>query len=74
MDEDFRSRVPWNWQPHFSEICAEAGVDFDRFLESLAENRSDMELADEFSVSAKTIGYLRDHFENYGIGSVLGQD
>ncbi|WP_148133419.1 helix-turn-helix domain-containing protein [Candidatus Formimonas warabiya] len=74
MEEDFRSRTPWNWQPYLSEMCEEVGVNYDRFMEGLANNKSDMEIAGELDVNPRAIGHLREHFENYGIGSVLGQD
>ncbi|MGI6712811.1 MAG: helix-turn-helix domain-containing protein [Bacillota bacterium] len=74
MDEEYRSRVPWNWQPYLSEMCAEVGINYDRFIDRLAINKSDMEIADEFNVNPKIISYLRSHFDNYGIGSVFSQD
>lgn len=41
MYDDFPSRVPWNWQPYLSEMCSEVNVDYDKFIEGLAENKSD---------------------------------
>jgi hypothetical protein len=55
-------------------MATEVGVDFDRFLTGLAANRSDTELAAEFGVDAGVIYHLRDHFERYGIHSIMGQD
>lgn len=74
MYHDFPARVPWNWQPYLSELCTEANVDYDKFIEGLAENKTDREIADSFNTSEQTIKYLREHFENYGVGSVIGQD
>ncbi len=74
MNDVFRSRTPWNWQPYLSEMCEEIGVNYDKFIEELANNKTDMEIADKLNTSTKAINYLRTHFENYGIGSVLGQD
>jgi hypothetical protein len=74
MYDDFPSRVPWNWQPYLSELCAEANVDYDQFIAGLAENKTDQEIANEFNTREQTIKYLREHFENYGVGSVMGQD
>ncbi|MBC7326040.1 MAG: helix-turn-helix domain-containing protein [Moorella sp. (in: Bacteria)] len=53
-------------------MAAEAGVDFDRFLAGLAGNRSDTEMAAEFGVEPRVIFRLRDHFERYGIHSIMG--
>lgn len=74
MSEDYRSRAPWNWQPYLNEMCAEIGVNYDKFIESMAKNRSDMEIAEDFGVRPKSITHLRKHFERYGLGSVIGQD
>lgn len=74
MSEEFRSRAPWNWQPYLSEMCEEIGVDYDKFIEGLSNNKLDTEIAEEFNVSTKSINYLRNHFEKYGVGSVMGQD
>lgn len=74
MAEDFRSRAPWSSQPSLKEMTLDVGVDFDRFIEGLKNNRSDMEMAGELGVSPKTITHLRSHFERYGIQSIEGQD
>jgi len=55
-------------------MCAEVNVDYDKFIEGLAENKSDQEIANAFHTGEQTIRYLREHFENYGVGSVMGQD
>lgn len=74
MTEDYISRVPWSTEPSLKEKTEEVGIDFDKFIAGLAANRSDMEMAKEFNVSSKTITYLREHFEQLGIHSVMGQD
>ncbi|MDN5293856.1 MAG: hypothetical protein PWQ91_1028 [Eubacteriales bacterium] len=74
MEEDFISRVPWSVRPSLKAMTEEVGVDFNRFLEGLKNNRSDAEMAAEFGVTEKTISYLRDHFYRYGLGSIMGQD
>ncbi|MGI6678899.1 MAG: helix-turn-helix transcriptional regulator [Dehalobacterium sp.] len=74
MHNDFPSRVPWNWQPHFNEICAEENVDPNLLIDAFANNESDREIAGIFNTTEKTIRHLRNHFEKYGIGSVMGQD
>jgi hypothetical protein len=68
------ARAPWSTRPSLKAMAAEAGVDFDRFLTGLAANRSDTELAAEFGVDGGVIYRLRDHFERYGIHSIMGQD
>ncbi|MGQ9558694.1 MAG: helix-turn-helix domain-containing protein [Desulfurispora sp.] len=74
MENYLRTRVPWSTQPSLKCKSAEAGVDFDRFIAALKEQRSDQEMAQEFAVSEKTIASLREHFERYGLGSIMGQD
>ena len=72
--EDFRSRVPWSMDASLKEKAREVGVDFDRFLQLLAERRSEGEIAAELGVPEALIGHLRDHFDRYGVHSVIGQD
>ncbi|MCL6638682.1 MAG: helix-turn-helix domain-containing protein [Firmicutes bacterium] len=55
-------------------MAHEAGIDADRFIDCLKENKSDTEIAGEFNVSEKLICHLRDHFYSHGIGSIVGQD
>lgn len=74
MQEDFVSRVPWSAEPSLKQKTEDVGIDFDQFIGGLAQNRSDMEMAAEFKVSSKTISHLREHFERYGIHSIMGQD
>ena len=74
MAEDFRSRVPWSLEPSLKEMSEEVGVNFDKFIEGIARNKSDMEIAEEFGVTEKTVYHLRDHFERVGINSIMGQD
>ncbi|NLW08135.1 MAG: helix-turn-helix domain-containing protein [Clostridia bacterium] len=68
------SRAPWSTQPSLKEMTREVGIDFDRFIDGLVANRSDTELAAEFNVDPQIIYRLRDHFERYGIHSIMGQD
>lgn len=74
MYDDFPSRTPWNWQPYLSEMCAEVDVNYDKLIEGLAANKSDNEIASELKTKEETVRHLRNHFENYGVGSVMGQD
>lgn len=74
MYDDFPARVPWNWQPHLNELCAEENIDFNQLIEAFAGNKSDQEIAVDLNTSEKTVHHLRGHFEQYGIGSVIGQD
>jgi len=74
MAEDYSSRVPWSTEPSLKAKAEEVGIDFDKFIAGLASNSSDMEMAKEFKVSSKTIMYLRKHFEELGLHSVMGQD
>lgn len=68
------SRAPWSLQPSLKEMTEELGIDFNIFIKSLKENKKDYEMALEFGVSKKAIGFLREHFERYGVHSIVGQD
>jgi len=74
MAENFLSRVPWDIEPSLKEKTEEVGIDFDRFLNGLKQNLTDREMAENFKVKSKTIANLREHFEQLGIHSVMGQD
>ncbi|MBS3976556.1 MAG: helix-turn-helix domain-containing protein [Syntrophomonadaceae bacterium] len=74
MAEDFQSRVPWSTEPGLKQKTREVGIDFDRFIEQIAANRSDVEIASDFGVPIKVITHLRDHFLHLGIHSIVGQD
>ncbi|MGB9792023.1 MAG: helix-turn-helix domain-containing protein [Thermacetogeniaceae bacterium] len=65
---------PWSWQPSLRELTEEAGVDFDEFLRCLRDGAADEAMAQKFNISVQTIANLREHFERYGIDSVIGQD
>lgn len=56
------------------EKAEEVGINFDAFIEQLALNRTDMEIASELAVSEKVVEHLRQHFDRYGIHSIVGQD
>ncbi len=74
MEIFLRSRVPWEAGPNLKEMTDEVGIDFDRFVESIGANMTDMEMAREFGVSERTIACLRDHFYKKGLGTTVGQD
>lgn len=74
MHNEFPSRVPWNWQPSLSEMCKNESVDFDKLIAGLAENKNDGDLAASLNADERTVQYLRNHFEQFGVGSVIGQD
>lgn len=74
METFLRSRVPWEAGPNLKEMTDEVGLDMDRFVEMIGANHSDMEMAQEFSVSEKTIACLREHFYTKGLGRTVGQD
>jgi hypothetical protein len=61
---------PWSRIQGLNEMTAEAGVDFDQFIESITTRRSISDMAVRFQVSPATIESLQDHFYRYGIGSV----
>lgn len=74
MEEYIRSRAPWSTEPSLKTKTEEVGIDFDRFIEGLKNNKSDLEMAEEFGVTEKMLYYLRDHFMRHGVGSIMGQD
>lgn len=74
MEMFLRSRVPWEAGPNLKEMTDEIGLDFDRFVEAIGANRTDMEMASEFGVSEKAIACLKDHFYRKGLGTTVGQD
>jgi len=73
-NNDYLSRVPWSSEPSLKEMTREAGIDFDRFIDRLKEDKTDVEMAKEFDVSEKLIKHLREHFYTHGIGSIVGRD
>ncbi|HHU85297.1 MAG: helix-turn-helix domain-containing protein [Pelotomaculaceae bacterium] len=73
-DSFFQSRVPWSSEPSLKEMTAEVGVDFDRFIEGIKDDKNDSEMAQEFNVSEELIYHLKDHFYTHGVHSVVGQD
>ncbi len=73
-DSFFQNRVPWSSEPSLKEMTREAGVDFDRFIEGIKDNKSNAEIAQELSVSEDLIYHLKDHFYTHGVHSIMGQD
>ena len=72
--QDYQSRVPWSRELSLKEKAAEVGVDFDRLMRLMAQNRNDTEMAEELGVPEALVRHLRRHFEAYGVHSVMGQD
>ncbi|OEH86631.1 hypothetical protein BHU72_10270 [Desulfuribacillus stibiiarsenatis] len=73
--EDYGTRgAPWGWQESLQAKTEEVKVNFDEFIECLKLNMSDEEMANLFHVPEKTIFHLRNHFEKYGIDSMVGWD
>jgi len=66
--------APWGWQESLQSKAQEVGVNFDNFIECLRIDMSDADMADLFKVPEKTIYHLRNHFEKYGIDSMVGWD
>ncbi|HHY06721.1 MAG TPA: helix-turn-helix domain-containing protein [Clostridia bacterium] len=51
-------------------LCDEVGIDFTKFVDSLAGNKKEMEMAQEFGVSEATIKSLRERF--YKAEAIMG--
>lgn len=65
--------APWSVDSSLKEKASEVGVDYDALIEGLRLNKSDMEIAREFSVPEGTIRRLRDHFESeIGLNNIMG--
>jgi hypothetical protein len=73
-DSFIQSRVPWSTEPSLKEMASEVGVDYDRLIDGIKEDKSDSEIAGELAVSEKLIYHLRDHFYTRGVHSIMGQD
>lgn len=73
-DSFFQSRVPWSSEPSLKEMAQEVGVDFNRLIDGIREDKTDSEMASELDVPEKLIYHLRDHFYTHGVHSIMGQD
>jgi len=69
-----QSRVPWSTEPSLKAMAQEVGVDYDRLIDGIRDDKSDSEIAGELAVSEKLIYHLRDHFYTRGLHSIMGQD
>jgi hypothetical protein len=65
---------PWSVQPSLKAMVEDVGIDFDTFLDGLKDGKTDQEIAVQAGVSLKVISQFREHFEKYGIDSIMGQD
>jgi hypothetical protein len=74
MESFLRSRVPWEAGPNLKELAEEVGVNMDSFVDSIGANKSDVEMAEEFDISEKTVAHLKEHFFRKGLGTTIGQD
>jgi len=74
MEEYIRSRVPWSTEPSLKFKTDELGIDFDKLIEGIRVDKSDMEMAEELGTSEKIVTHLREHFMSKGLGSIMGQD
>lgn len=68
-DEGFRG-PPWGKEPSMKIVCEEAGVNFNQFVNALKDEKSDMEVANEFGVDKETIKSLKKRF--YEVESITG--
>ncbi len=68
------SKVPWSLEPSLKEMADEVGVNVDRLIVGIENDKTDSEMAQEFNVPEKLVYHLRDHFYTHGLDSVQGQD
>ncbi|HBQ24819.1 MAG TPA: hypothetical protein DD791_00365 [Syntrophomonas sp.] len=65
---------PWSRIPGLNEMCEEAGVDFDSFIEDLKIGANLDDMVSKYGISMETISLLQEHFMKYGLSSVMGGD
>lgn len=65
---------PWSRIPSLEEMSQEAGVDFDDLIAAFKQDWSVADMAKRFAVSEETMASLLDHFQHYGVASVMGGD
>lgn len=53
---------PWSVDDSMHAVCDEAGIDYNRFIAGLRDNKSDTEMAKELGVSDKVIRNLTERF------------
>lgn len=66
--------APFNSEPSLKWKCEDVGVEMDSFVDMLAQNRSDMEMAGELGISREVVQRLKEEFYKRGINSVIPQD
>lgn len=66
--------APWGIRESLVDMTHEVGIDFDKFVGGIARDKSDVEMAEELGVSAKTVSHLKNHFWRHGINDIQGQD
>ena len=74
MDKSFRSRVPWSIEPSLKIKTEELGIDFDALIDGIKNDKTNIEMAQQFGVSKEAVQHLVDHFYTHGVGSIMGQD
>ena len=47
-------------------------IDFDDLVEALKEDLNPRQMAARFEISEELAGNLKDHFDKYGVSSVMG--
>lgn len=65
---------PWSRIPGLNEMCEEAGVDFDNFIEDIKNGTRLEDMVAKYGVNMDTISLLQEHFIKYGLSSVMGGD
>jgi len=66
--------APYNTEPSLKWKCEDVGVEMDKFIDLLAKDRSDMEIAGELGIDREVAAKLKEEFFKYGINSVVGKD
>lgn len=65
---------PWSRIPSLEEMSREAGIDFDELITAFKQDLNVSAMAQRFKVSEETVVSLLEHFQHYGVASVIGGD
>ncbi|MGI6435442.1 MAG: helix-turn-helix domain-containing protein [Syntrophomonadaceae bacterium] len=73
-DADQGSFPPWSRIPSLQDMCREADVGHDRLIAAIEAGLTVEEAARRLKVKTETVACLYEHFDKYGLGSVMGGD
>lgn len=65
---------PWSRIQSLQDMCLKAGVGQDRLIAAIEAGLSVEEAAQQLGAKDETVACLYEHFNKYGLGSVMGGD